>query len=329
MKILLLGGTRFLGRHLVCEALSRGHQVTLFHRGLHPAPEEWPVEVIRGDRTKDLNSLEEGTWDLVIDTSGYLPGDVARSAEVLKVRTSHYTFISSISVYRDFSRKNPGEDAEVLPLEDPEETDVNTHYGALKAACEVAVKERFPASLIVRPGLIVGPYDPSDRFTYWPVRFSTQAKVLAPGDPDQPVQFIDVRDLALWILDNAEKRVRGTYNLTGPAEPLSMRQMLKRMEAMPGMKGKAVFVPETFLEEQRVESWSGLPLWIADKQKMPGHNSVCIRRALDQGLKTRPLEETVGDILEWYLKEGCSPQLSWGLSRKKEEEVLELWEKQS
>ncbi|HOO59885.1 MAG TPA: NAD-dependent epimerase/dehydratase family protein [Candidatus Mcinerneyibacteriales bacterium] len=329
MKILLLGGTRFLGRHLVCEALGRGHQVTLFHRGIHPAPEEWPVEVIRGDRTKDLNSLEGGTWDLVIDTSGYLPGDVARSAEALKVRTSHYTFISSISVYRDFSRKNPDEEAEVLPLEDPEETDINAHYGALKAACESAVKERFPASLIVRPGLIVGPYDPSDRFTYWPVRFSTQEKVLAPGDPDQPVQFIDVRDLAHWILDNAEKRARGTYNLTGPAEPLSMRQMLKRMEVMPGMKGKAVFVPETFLEEQNVESWSGLPLWIAEKQQMPGHNSVCIRRALELGLKTRSLEETVGDTLEWYLKEGRSPQLSWGLSRKKEEEVLALWEKQS
>ncbi|HHH84588.1 MAG TPA: NAD-dependent epimerase/dehydratase family protein [Firmicutes bacterium] len=327
MKILILGGTRFLGRHLVYKALDRGYQVTLFHRGIHPAPEEWPVEVIRGDRAKDLNLLEGGAWDCVLDTSGYLPGDVSRSADILKSSTDQYVFISSISVYKDFSNESPDEGADVLSLEDPDETDINAHYGALKAACEIAVKERFPGALIVRPGLIVGPFDPSDRFTYWPVKFHKQRKVLAPGEPDQPVQFIDVRDLALWILDNAEQKTSGTYNLTGPCEPLTMRAMLMKMEAMPGMKGKAVFVPETFLEEQKVESWSDLPLWIAEKLKMPGHNTVHIGKALGKGLKTRPLEETVRDTLEWYEEEGRSSRLSWGLSLEREKEVLELWEK--
>ena len=329
MKILLLGGTRFLGRHLVNEALDRGHQVTLFHRGVHPAPAEWPVDIIQGDRTKDLALLKGRKWDCVIDTSGYLPGDVARSADILKGHAAHYVFISSISVYEDFSRKNPDEDAGVLLLEDPEERDINTHYGALKAACESAVRERFPAALIVRPGLIVGPYDPSDRFTYWPVKFQTQELVLAPGEPDQPVQFIDVRDLAQWIMDNAEVKTAGTFNLTGPARPLTMRAMLQRIEAISGMKGKAVFVPEAFLSEQKIESWSGLPLWIAEEMKMPGHNTVSIQRALDKGLKTRPLEETVRDTLEWYEEEGASHGLSWGLSPQREKEVLELWEKRS
>ena len=329
MKILLLGGTRFLGRHLVGDALQRGHQVTLFHRGVHPAPAEWPVDIIRGDRTKDLALLVGQEWDFVIDTSGYLPGDVASSADIIKEHVGRYVFISSISVYKDFSQKNPDEEAEVLPLENPRERDVNAHYGALKAACETAVRERFPASLIVRPGLIVGPFDPSDRFTYWPVKFQTQKRVLAPGEPDQPVQFIDVRDLARWILDNAEEGTAGTFNLTGPAQPLTMRSMLLRMEAMPGMKGKAVFIPEVFLTEQKVESWSGLPLWIAEEMKMPGHNTVSIQRALDKGLKTRPLEETVRDTLEWYEREGRSPRLSWGLSCEREKEVLELWEKRS
>jgi len=327
MRILILGGTLFLGRHLTEECLKRGYHVTLFHRGKHPAPSEWPVEIIHGDRREGLSPLSGQKWDHVIDTSGYLPDDILRAAAFLKGQTDHYTFISSISVYEDFSKTHLTEEAQLLRLDNPEETDINAHYGALKAACETVVRERFPHSLIVRPGLIAGPFDSSDRFTYWPVKLFTREKVLAPGKPDQPVQFIDARDLSCWILDNAVVHTCGTYNLTGPREPMTMREMLLRLEKMPEITGKAVFAPEAFLKKMKVNPWTDLPLWISEEMGIPGHNTVHIGKALDKGLETRSLDETAGDILEWYQNNGY-PGLAWGLSEKREKEVIDLWERQ-
>ena len=219
VKLLVLGGTRFVGRHLVEAALARGHEVTLFNRGNHP--EVFPeVEGLIGDRDGDLGALENRTWDAALDTSGYVPRLVRDSAERLRDAVGHYTFISTVSVYPDTLPPHADEDARVRGLEDPLTEEVtNGTYGGLKVLCEEAVREIYGArSLVIRPGLVVGPYDPTDRFTYWPVRVAEGGEVLAPGVPEAPVQFIDARDLAAWTLGMIEGRETGTYNAVSPAD---------------------------------------------------------------------------------------------------------------
>ena len=232
MRVLILGGTVFLGRHLVEAAVTRGHNVTIFTRGQNPADLPAGVEALRGDRDGDLSALTDRRWDAAIDTSGYAPRIVRASAELLVESVGHYSFISSISVYHDLAQVGMQEDAPVATLADPAVEEVTGEtYGALKALCEQAAEAVMPGRvLVVRPGLIVGPYDPTDRFTYWPHRVAAGGEVLAPGRPEQRVQYIDARDLAGWTLSLVERAQVGVYHATGPAAPLTMRPCWRRAE---------------------------------------------------------------------------------------------------
>jgi 2'-hydroxyisoflavone reductase len=320
VQLLVLGGTRFLGRALVEDALARGHEVTLFNRGL-TNPELFPeAERVRGDRTEDLSALEGRTWDAVLDVATFLPRVVRLSVEALQGRVGRYVYVSSISVYADQSTP-PVEGAAVLELEDPADERIES-YGALKAACERIVTDAFAeAATIVRPGLIVGPHDPTDRFTYWPVRVAEGGEVLAPGSPDDPVQFVDVRDLAAWILDLTERAVDGVFNATGESMPFE--RLLHECRAVSGSDARFTWVPSEQLLEAGVEEWMGVPLWIAS----PGWgaaNRVVVARAIERGLSFRPLAETISDTLAWNAEREWPPVEGVGLSPARERELLAL-----
>lgn len=321
MKFLMLGGTQFLGRHLVEIALRRGHDVTLFNRG-QTAPGLFDVRTLIGDRDGNLGPLETWQGDAVIDTSGYVPRVVRESVSRLKSRASHYTFVSSVSVYEDFSQAQMTEDSARAKPKEPNSENVNEDYGGLKASCEDVVVEEFGRDvLIVRPGLLVGPYDPTDRFTYWVRRWSQGGPVLAPGLPDAPTQWIDVRDVADWILTQVEARVTGVYNLTGA--PGTMGDLMDVL-AVQTEGGPATWVSEEFLLENGVREWSDLPLWIAKQTNWPGFMRVNIDRALDRGLRLRPWADTVRDTLAWDRERGAPP-LKSGLSVARAEELLAAW----
>lgn len=327
MKLLVLGGTVFLGRHIARMALDRGHQVTLFNRGqtnpgLFPTAEE-----IHGDRANGLDALDGRSWDAVIDTSGYVPRIVRMSAEALSERCAHYTFISSISVYRSLARPGATEDEPAGTLDDPSVEDVTGEsYGPLKALCEDAVRSAFPGdSLIVRPGLIVGPDDPTDRFTYWTVRVARGGEVLAPVGPEVPVQVIDVRDLASWTLDLAERRVTGTFHATGLPGSVTLGALLEASRAASGSNGRITWVDEPFLLERKVQPWSDLPLWVGSAPEIAGFSAVDVSRAVRAGLRFRPIEETVGDTLAWHAQRGSEAPLRAGLAMAREQQLLAEW----
>ncbi|MFC4618494.1 SDR family oxidoreductase [Camelliibacillus cellulosilyticus] len=328
MKILILGGTVFLGRHIVNAALKRGHEVTLFNRGNHP--ELFPdVEKLQGDRDGNLEPLENKTWDAVIDTSGYFPRVVRQSTELLADRVEHYTFISSISVYDDFSQADIDESAPVGRLWDETIEEVNdTTYGPLKALCEQEVVRAMPGrSLVIRPGLIVGPYDVSDRFTYWPYRMSQGGKVLAPGDPNRPIQFIDVRDLAEWTIGMVELKKTGVYNAAGPDHLLTMKGFLDGCQKVCRNQASVIWLEEDFLKRHDVGYWIELPLWIPESENMSGMLKVNIGKARSEGLTFRTLEETVQDTLAWCMNR--SDDIVWraGLDSLKEQQLLQQWVK--
>ena len=316
MRLLVLGGTVFLGRHLVDAALARGHEVTLFNRGQTNSELFPDVERLRGDRDGDLSALERGSWDAVVDTSGYVPRVVRASAELLADRVEHYTFVSSVSAYGDFSRVGLSEDDAMEPLAEESE-DVAEHYGPLKALCEQAVESVFPGrSLVVRPGIIVGPHDPTDRFTYWPVRSARGREVLAPGDPNRQVQVIDCRDLAAWMVRLVEDRVTGTLNATGPSEPLTMEAMLAACGAE-----DLTWVHDEFLLEREVGPWMELPLWLSGPE-WAGMLAVDVSRAVATGLTFRPIEETARDTLAWASGRELTKA---GLAPERESELLREW----
>lgn len=334
MKILILGGTRFLGRVLVEAALASGHEVTLFNRG-KTDPELFPeVEKLVGDRNGDLEALKGRSWDAVIDPSGYLPWSVRESAELLAGAAGHYTFISSVSVYEDLEEPGIDEDHSVGKLT-PERVEelkgmeaadaIKEHYGELKFLCEREVERAFPGrSLIVRPGLIVGPYDFTDRFAYWVNRIAKGGEVLAPGHREQAVQFIDVRDLAEWILRMAESKTSGTFNATGPESELTMQEFLNKCKETVGNKTELIWIEEKFLLGHEVEGWSDMPLWIPDSMNMKGFLTVNIRKALDAGLTFRPLEETIRDTLAWESTRDVTERKA-GLDPEKEKAILVDW----
>jgi 2'-hydroxyisoflavone reductase len=320
VQLLVLGGTRFLGRALVEDALARGHEVTLFNRG-RTNPELFPeAERVRGDRTEDLSALDGREWDAVLDVATFLPRVVVRSVEALRGRVGRYVYVSSVSVYADQSTP-PVEGASVLQLEDPDDERIES-YGALKAACERIVNDAFgEAATIVRPGLIVGPHDPTDRFTYWPARVAEGGDVLAPGSPDDPVQFVDVRDLASWILDLTGRGVGGVFNATG--EWMSFERLLDECRAVSGSDARFTWVPSDRLLEAGVEEWMGVPLWIAS----PGWgaaNRVVVTRAIEHGLRFRPLAETIRDTLAWNAEREWPPAEGVGLTSEREQELLAL-----
>jgi 2'-hydroxyisoflavone reductase len=301
MRVLVLGGTVFVGRHIVAEALARGHDVTLFNRGrTHPELFEC-VEALRGDRERgDLAALVGRAWDAVVDTSGYIPRVVRASAELLAGSAAHYTFVSTGSVYADYSRPGTAEDSPVATVDDETTEDIERHYGALKALCERAAEDALPGRVLsVRSGIVVGPHDPTGRFTYWVHRIARGGGVLAPEPRGQRIQVIDARDLAAWILDAAERAVTGAFNVAGPATPLTMGQLLEEIRAATEGEAHFVWVGEDLLLADGVEPGRDLPLWVA-----PGANpdtayffGLDIARALAAGLGHRPLAQTVADTL--------------------------------
>jgi 2'-hydroxyisoflavone reductase len=318
MRLLVLGGTKFLGRHAVEAALAAGHEVTIFNRG-QTNPDVFPqVERLRGDRDGGLGAVAGREWDGVLDTSGYVPRVVRRSAELLRPAVGRYVFVSSISVYADLSRP-VDESTPVARLEDPASERVDADYGALKAACERVVTEMYgERGTSVRAGLIVGPYDPTDRFTYWPRRLAEGGVVLAPGKPSAPVQLIDARDLAGWLVRVAESGPGGVLNATGPAVPLTLGELLERASRAVDSDARLVWTDEQRLLDAGVEPWTELPLW-APGAEYAGMQRADVRRALAAGLRFRPLEETARDTLAWSREAGEQRPT---LSRKREAELL-------
>jgi 2'-hydroxyisoflavone reductase len=319
VRLLVLGGTKFLGRHVVDAALADGHEVTIFTRG-ETNPNLFPdVERLRGDRDGKLDALIGGRWDGLVDTSGYVPRVVRQSAELLRDAVARYVFVSSISAYGDFSEPIT-EATPVAELEDPATEEVMEHYGALKAACERVVEEVYgERSARVRAGLIVGPYDPTDRFTYWPRRVAAGGDVLAPGDPGAPVQFVDARDLAAWLVRLALHGPGGVFNATGPLEPLTFGVLLEHIRAVTGSEAHLVWTEDRRVLDAGVQPWMELPLWLPDAD-YAGMARADISRAVDAGLAFRPLEETVADTLAW---DRTVPGDRPTLSAEKERAVLE------
>lgn len=343
MKILILGGTKFLGRYVVEAAVARGHEVTLFNRG-QLNPELFPeVEKLRGDRDGGLDALKGRRWDAVVDPSGYSPRVVRDSARLLADAVEHYAFISSQSAYRDTRVPGVNEDYPVATITDEQlreaealkQSELTTapffweRYGALKALCERAAEEEMPGRVLnVRAGLIVGPHDYSDRFTYWPRRVAEGGEVLAPGDPERQVQLIDVRDLAEWTLDMTEARRAGTFNATGPEHRLTMGRVLDVCRGTTGSDARFVWMDEQFMLDAGLGPWMEVPLWI--QQEGPDDENryfmgLNVEKAVAAGLKFRPLSETVRDTLEWDLARPADTQRRAGLARDKERTVLEAW----
>ena len=332
MRLLILGGTRFLGRALVDAALAAGYEVTLFNRG-QSGPDLFPdVEKLRGDRDGGLDSLAGRSWDAAIDTCGYTPRVVGASAGLLADAVDHYTFISSMSVYADPSVAGVDENAPLGTLEDETVEEITgATYGPLKALCEKAVDAAMGPrrALHVRSGLIVGPHDPSDRFTYWPARVARGGEILAPGDPTAPVQFIDVRDIAAWTLQAAAQRLSGPYNVTGPADRLAMETCLHTCRAVAAAEGYDVrgatftWVDDEFLLANEAAAYTEIPLWVP--AAYAGFGAFDHRKALMDGLTFRPLAETVRDTLAWQATR--PPDYAWraGLTPEREAELLARW----
>jgi 2'-hydroxyisoflavone reductase len=335
LRLLVLGGTLFLGRHVVEAALDRGHDVTLFTRG-HTNPDVFPeVEGLSGDRDGDLSALDGRDWDAVVDSSGYVPRVVRQSVELLADVTAHYVFVSSISVYRDFALPGFDESYPTGELSDDHDEDVGRFYGQLKAASEAVVREVYGARCaVVRAGLIVGRYDWTNRFGWWVRRVADGGRVLVPAADPWPVQIVHGRDLAGWMLDLAERRVGGTFNATGPESPLSMDDVLTAARDVSGSDAQFVRVAEDFLLEWGVEPFDDLPLWLALGAN-PGVGAFFdtdVRRALSAGLRFRPLTETVADALAWERERGTAPDKDYGpaagaagLDPERERELLRAW----
>jgi 2'-hydroxyisoflavone reductase len=324
MRILIIGGTRFLGRHLVEAALARAHEVTLFNRG-KSNPDLFPqLETILGDREKDLEKLKGRIWDAVIDVAVYFPRIVRLSAEVLEPNVSRYVFISSISVYADFKKVGIDESDPVGKIEDETVEEITGEtYGPLKALCEKAVQGIYgERAIIVRPGLIVGPHDPTDRFTYWPVRVSRGGDVLAPQKPEAPIQVVDVRDLSDFIIKLIEENASGIYNATGPDYELTIGKLLDVSKQVTGSDAIFRWASVEFLNENKVEPWSDMPAWVPDDEEGAGFSRIDVSKAIDAGLKFRPLEETVRDTLEWVQTRPADHEWRAGLTAEREAQVL-------
>ncbi len=319
---MILGGTVFLGRTLAEAAMRRGHAVTLFNRGSNPGVINGARE-LHGDRGVNLEALHSGQWDCVIDTCGYVPRVVKMACRQLAARTTHYTFVSTVSVYADPSDDHLDENSALATIADEATEEITEDtYGALKVLCEQEVNGAFPDnSLIVRPGLIVGPHDPSDRFTYWVDRVGRGGTVLGAGRQDQPVQLIDVRDLAEWALSMIENRVCGTYNACGPATPLSFEQMLRTIKRGTGSDALVVWPTDELLQAEGVRPGEGLPLWIPASDNADGLMRVSNQSAISANLTFRPLQTTVADTWAWVQKRNTP--LKRGIDPEREAELVE------
>src|SRR5881392_1308980 len=337
MSILILGGTGFTGPFQVRYALERGHKVTVFNRGkTHPSELPKEVEQLIGDRNGQFEALKGKRWDVCIDNPTTLPAWIRDTAQILKGNVERYIFISTISVYADTSTgpaentplaKYEGADPFKETLEAMKASGYKT-YGPLKALSEQETEKWFPGkSLIIRPGLIVGSRDESDRFTYWPVRIDRGGEVLAPGNPSDPVQFIDGRDLAEWTIRMVEKGETGIYNATGPAKELGIGGMLDGIKGALNSNATFAWADVEFLKQQKVEAWSDMPVWAGDELGMSRTN---ISRALAKGLTFRSLADTARDSLAWFKAQKPERQAKMraGLTPEREAEVLTALHKQ-
>jgi 2'-hydroxyisoflavone reductase len=327
VRLLILGGTVFLGRHVAEQALARGHEVTLFTRG-RTNSELFPgAEHLVGDRDGDLEALRGREWDAVIDTSAYVPRIVRDSAQLLSGAAGHYTFISSISVYEGNGLAGTDADSPVGTIADETVEDVtDTNYGPLKALCEQEAEDAFPGrSLIVRPGLIVGPDDLTDRFAYWPARIAEGGTVLAPGTSESATQVIDVRDLAAWLVDTSERRTTGRLNAVGPAEQLSLGELLERCIAVSGSGAEVVWVDDRTLLDAGVEVFTDLPLWLGNDPEWTWMDSVDPSPAMNEGLRLRPLDDTIAETLRWHREHlGDPARAGFKMSPAQEQALLSL-----
>ncbi|WP_053363544.1 NAD-dependent epimerase/dehydratase family protein [Bacillus sp. FJAT-27251] len=335
MRILILGGTRFLGKALVEEGLKRGHDITLFNRGNHriTVPE---VKQLIGDRDGDVSQLENQKFDLVMDTCGFAPHHIRKIAAVLDKNIEHYTYISSISVYKDWIPLQITEDYNLQSmtteqLKEVEEGRVSPyeHYGALKVLCEKEAETHWPGRVLqVRAGQLVGQFDYTDRLPYWVQRTEKGGSILVPGRPERPVQLIDIKDVALWVFRMAENRKAGVFNVTGPDFELTMEELLNTCKSVTNSDATFVWPHEKFVLEQKIQPWTEIPLWIPEEYPLPGQtqpwkgaNSISIKKALDAGLSFRPLSETINDVHQWEKTREYIERKA-GIPREKEEEVL-------
>jgi len=328
-RILILGGTGFLGPATVEAAKARGHELTLFNRG-KTRPGLFPnIEALHGDRDPDkgegLNSLRNRKWDTVIDNSGYFPRQVSASAKLLSGNVAHYIFISSISAYADNSIENQDERAKLATIADPTVEKVTEQtFGPLKALCEKAAADAFPGhATIVRPGYIVGPDDPSGRFTYWPVRIDRGGEVLAPGAPTDPVQIIDVRDLGAWLITLVEQGTTGTFNATGPKNRLAWGDLLEGCRKATKSEHSLTWVPGDWVQREAADLF---PIWAPFQGETRGFHLWSNARAVKAGLKFRPYAETAADTLNWYKSQSAGGRTKLaGPEAAQEAQLLAKW----
>ena len=327
--LLILGGTGFIGPHLTREALRLDWKVTHFNRGKHAAGGVPDVETLIGDRNGQLDALRGRKWDAVVDDTGYIPKFVKLSAELLAPNVGYCLYISSISAYSSFAKPND-ESSPTGKLADPEEDKVTADtYGPMKALCEAYSAQAFKGRIsVVRPGYIVGPLDPTDRFTYWPVRASRGGEMLAPGTPHDPIQVIDVRDLSAWMMKLVAERTNGYFNAVSPPRAFTMGQLIEvSRNASPDAGTTAAWVPEDFLSAHWKADELDLPPWAPTKGESAGASLTASERAARAGLRCRPLAETTRDTLAWFktLEPTRQGKLRAGLDPQKEAETLRSW----
>jgi 2'-hydroxyisoflavone reductase len=343
LRILFIGGTGFIGPHMVRRAIARGHTPTLFNRG-RTNPHLFPdVEKFRGDRDGGLGVLEGGDWDAVIDTSGYVPRVVRDSAELLQDVVDRYLFVSSGDAYADFEKVGLDEDYTLDVMEDPTIENAGQFYGPMKVLCEEAVQETYgERSTILRPGWIVGAGDNSAVSPYWPMRIHHGGEVLAPGDPTDPIQIIDPVDLAAFVIKILEEDIRGIYNTMGPASPMTNAEFLYGIKAVTRSPVSFTWVPGDFLQEMEVGAMTDMPIWFPPSDTYPtpapfepgakGFHQMSAQRAIDAGLTFRPLADTASDIINEYLarnEDWATTPRRFGLPLEREAEVLAAWKERS
>lgn len=327
MNLLILGGTKFVGRHITAHALMRGHHITLFNRGQSNAHLFPDAEKIHGNRDGGLDALFIGgrrRWDAVIDVNGYLPRVVNAAAERLRDSVARYLFISTLSVYADFSASGQDEHAQLAQLKNAETEVIDGDtYGGLKVLCEHAVQHAFPdAGLILRPGYVVGPHDHTDRMTSWWRRITRGGEMLAPGKPEAPLQFIDARDLAAFVVDMTERLATGVYNTNGLSAPLTWGECFEQARTLAGTDTAFTWVSEEFLREKKLDDGS-LPMFaFSEDAGIFGFNN---HHAISAGLRFRPAAETIRDTLLWDAADGAHKS---GLSKEREQELLRAWSRE-
>ena len=325
--LLILGGTGFIGPHLTERALAHGFSVTHFNRGKHDAEVE-NVETLLGDRKGQLDSLKDRSWDAVVDNTSYIPKFVKMSSDLLAPATGYCLYISSISAYASFVKPNDEYSPRGVLANPDEEQVTNDSYGPMKALCEDYVRQAFGArSSVVRPGYIVGPLDPTDRFTYWPVRVARGGDMAAPGTPADPVQVIDVRDLTRFMLELVERRVDGFFNAVTPPAAITMGGLIDSSKRISGADTHATWIDEDFLAAQLKPEEMNFASWGPMRGEEAGASLTGIKRSVAEGLSSRPLDDTVRDTLAWHATRPPERQaaLRSGLSVEQETKLLAAW----